>query len=107
MAYSWKIEGLYCVSADAAGAEIEHCTNEQGYILPSAVVERAKRPTSAIHTCFEWNDKAAATRYRIHQASKLIRNIDTDTVSESDGKETPIHTFVNIKGNSERGYKPI
>jgi hypothetical protein len=107
MAYYWKIPGVYPVSADAAGQEIAECENEQGYIVPETVVERAKAPASAIHGCFEWNDKAAATRYRIHQASELIRNIVTVSVSESDGSKQPIRAFVNIKGESERGYKAI
>ncbi len=107
MNYQWKIPGLYDVSAQDAGAEIESCVNENGYISVSTVVERARSEASAIHGCFEWNDQAAAGKYRLQQAGDLIRNIVSVAVTERDGKETPVRVFVNIAGKNERGYKSI
>ncbi len=107
MIYQWKIPGVYPVSADAAGKEIEGCKNEEGFITPEAVIARAKVANSAIHGCFEWDDKIAASRYRLHQAGELIRNIVTVSVSDSDAGKLAVRAFVNIKGSSERGYKSI
>jgi hypothetical protein len=107
MVYQWKIPNIYSISAQEAGAEIETCKNKDGFITPEAVIERAKAGTSVIHGCFEWDDRTAAGRYRLHQAGELIRNIVTVTVADSEDAETPVRAFVNIKGESERGYKPI
>ncbi len=107
MSYQWRIPGKYYCTADAAGAEIELCANEDGFVSPSAVVERAKAPTSAIHTCFEWDNKTAADRYRIHQAGELIRNIVVVVDTTPESPPVPVRAFVNIKGDSERGYKSI
>ena len=54
-----------------------------------------------------WNDKTAAEHYRLHQAGELVRNIVTVTVTEDVTAPVPVRAFVNIKGESERGYKEI
>ncbi len=107
MVYQWRIPSIYNIPAQDAGEEIESCKNEEGYITPTAVVQRAKATSSAIHDCFEWNDRAAAEHYRVHQAGELIRNVVTVTVTEHVTTKTPVRAFVNIKGESERGYKKI
>lgn len=107
MIYQWKLPNLYNIPAQEAGTEIEHCKNNDGFITPEAVVEKAKPETSVIHGCFEWNDQSAAQRYRLHQAGELIRSIITVTVGEENGQPAAVRAFVNIKGDSERGYKLI
>jgi len=107
MVYQWKIPEKYSVSAQEAGAEIESCKNGEGFITPEAVVEKAKAAESAIHSCFEWNNENAAEKYRLHQAGELIRNIVTVTVSDGANSNAPVRAFVNIKSESERGYKTI
>jgi len=107
MVYQWKIPDMYSVSAQEAGAEIERCRNINGFITPEAVVEKAKAEESVIHGCFEWDDRNAAERYRLHQAGELIRNIVTVSITENDRPSAPIRAFVNIKGEAGRGYKSI
>lgn len=107
MVYQWKIPNIYSVSAQEAGEEIESCKNRDGFITPGAVVEKAREETSVIHGCFEWNDENAAERYRLHQAGELLRNIVTVNVADDGCPEVPVRAFVNIRSESERGYKPI
>lgn len=107
MIYQWKIPNLYSISAQEAGAEIERCKNNDGFITPDAVVKKASDAASILHSCFEWNDKEAAANYRLNQAGDLIRNIVTVSIPDSICSDTPVRAFVNIKGNSERGYKTI
>ena len=107
MVYKWKIPDMYNISAQEAGAEIDSCRNGNGFITPEAVVEKAKPETSVIHGCFEWDDRNAAERYRLHQAGELIRNIVTVAITDNDRPSTPVRAFVNIKGEAERGYKSI
>jgi DNA-directed RNA polymerase beta subunit len=107
MIYQWRIPNIYSVSAQEAGAEINGCKNNDGFITPEAVVEKAKDASSVIHGCFEWDDRDAAGRYRLHQAGELIRNIVTVNVSDGSLREAPVRAFVNIKDKTERGYKTI
>ena len=107
MLYQWKIPDLYRVPAQDAGKEIESCKDMDGFIKPEAVVEKARAETSAIHGCFEWDDQSAASRFRLHQAGELIRNIVTVEIGDSGQASAPVRAFVNIKGASDRGYKTI
>jgi hypothetical protein len=106
MIYEWKIPNKYDISAQEAGAEIENCKNSEGFIMSETVVEKARPASNILHGCFEWDDKNAAERYRLQQAGELIRNIVVVKMLESE-PITPVRAFVNIKGESERGYKSI
>lgn len=57
-----------------------------GRIGPAVLLEDARDPTSPFHDYFEWDDDEAAERYRLAQASQLIRRwkgsivrVDADT----------------------------
>ena len=45
-----------------------------GLITPAEIVDHATDPDSPLHSFFEWDDTAAAAKYRLAQASKLIRS---------------------------------
>ena len=99
MVYQWKIPDYSNVPAQAVGEEIESCKNDAGFIAPAAVVEKAQLPGSVLHGHFEWNNDAAAERYRLHQAGELLRNIVTVAVTARDGEERSfaVRAFVNVK----------
>jgi len=109
MVYQWKIPDFSNVPAQAVGEEIEGCKNAAGFITPAAVVERAGCPDNVLHGYFEWDDDAAADKYRLHQAGELLRNIVTVAVTARDGEERSfaVRAFVNVKTKRERGYKAI
>ena len=46
-----------------------------GRLQPADVVTDARDPTSPLHSHFEWDDGAAAERYRLSQARSLIRSV--------------------------------
>ncbi|KKL04241.1 hypothetical protein LCGC14_2618050, partial [marine sediment metagenome] len=45
-------------------------------VTPEMLVKKAKAKRSIIHDYFEWNDTAAAKRYRIIQARDLLQSIE-------------------------------
>jgi len=54
--------------------ELDSIAMEHGGILrASDVVEFARNPDTALHKKFEWDDTKAAERYRINQASHIIK----------------------------------
>lgn len=59
----------------AALDELERIRNRdsENKLKPEAVVTSAQRVTSPLHDYFEWDDDEAAHKYRLNQASRLIR----------------------------------
>ena len=89
------------VDAQSAGEELDRIYQKHGNLIPSNVVEESRDETSVLHPCFEWNDAAAAEKYRETQAGLILRNITV--VSESVGNEEPVRAFVSV----QKSYQPI
>jgi hypothetical protein len=54
-----------------------------GCLRPEIVVQEARRKTSPLHGCFEWDDREAASEYRLWQARELLAQYwVVDTVSQ-------------------------
>lgn len=49
--------------------------SREGTLTPEAVVEDARPPQSPTHRFFEWDDRVAAERYRVSQATHYLSNI--------------------------------
>ncbi len=92
--YSWKIDPV------TAGEEIERiaATNQAKEVTPDMIVEEAQNPQNPLHDCFDWNNNAAAAKWRKHTARLLIGSIVVNiTVSEPE----EVRAFVNIKVKNE------
>lgn len=78
--------------------------NNGGFVNPHKVVEYAKNPKSAMHSCFDWDDTEAASKWRVHQARLLITQIFV-TVSPSNNE--PVRALVSLVGDRNRqgGYR--
>lgn len=99
-AYQWKLDGMYNVDANVAGKELERIYNENGAIEPSVVVEQSRPKDAPLHSCFEWDDKAAAQKYREQQARVIIANVVIVGEPEED---TRTRAFVHV----EQSYQPL
>ena len=49
--------------------------SEDGVLSPERVVEDARNPQAPTHRYFEWNDRVAAHKYRVHQANTYITSV--------------------------------
>lgn len=47
--------------------------SEGGILRPETVVRYASNPDSSLHSCFTWDDTAAAHQWRLNQARQLIK----------------------------------
>lgn len=98
MKAEWKIP-IFKADADAVAQELETMDS----ITPEKVVELARDESTELHKCFEWNDSAAAHKYRCIQAQKVIINlVVTDKRSE---EPVPVRIFYNTTAKNE--YKPV
>lgn len=92
--YQWN-EGWSnsIVKADigAVIAELKPLQDEHGEITPAKVVEAAKNKKSVLHDYFVWDNKEAANRYRLSQASELLRRIEIKIIK--DGEPRTLRAF--------------
>ena len=72
----------------------------KGRLTPSAVVEAARNPRSALHKIFEWDDAKAAQSWRLEQAREIIR-----VVRVIDEDDQPQRAFLSIGDKAGVSYR--
>ena len=65
-----------------------------GRVSPKVIVDDARNSSSPLHDFFVWDNDLAAEKYRLEQASYLLRSIQV-TVKHDDTK-TEIRAFHNV-----------
>ena len=70
MAIEWKVKGIYKANAQAVYDEIQQIGDTY---TPEQIVEKATDESTELHKCFEWDDSAAAHKYRLSQAQGIVR----------------------------------
>jgi len=99
--YSWRIGWKYSQDANEVGKELEKLGDN---ITAEGVVNLARDNNSVLHDMFEWDDTAAAEKYRNQQARCIITSIQVSIVADED-KPRQIRAFVTTKKNTV--YEPI
>lgn len=101
---SWKIDGLYKADASVVHKELQDLGND---FTCEQIVDKARNENTELHKCFEWNDEVAAKKYRLEQASQIVRHLVIAKTNESQKLEkTNIRLFVN-DGTRTNTYKSI
>lgn len=70
-----------------------------GGVTPEDILADAKQKVSPLHPFFDWNDKTAAMKYRVHMAGYLIRSIQV--VIKKNEHEEERRAFYNVFVKSE------
>jgi len=65
----------------------------RGKLDPAQLIEAARDENSPLHSCFEWDDSAAAAQWRMEQARELIRRVRIEVTVE----ETTIRTVQYVR----------
>ena len=68
--------------------------DEHGTLTPSLVVAAAVDPSHELHPRFVWDDSEAAKRYRLVQASGLIRSVHIRIDRGEDSEPVRVRAFV-------------
>ena len=68
--------------------------DEHGTLTPSLVVAAAVNPSHELHPRFVWDDSEAAKRYRLVQASGLIRSVHIRIDRGEDSEPVRVRAFV-------------
>jgi hypothetical protein len=81
--------------------------NSSKILQPIDVVNKAKFKTNPLHRFFEWDDGAAAQKFRLMQAGMLIKTV-VKVIDHGHGKKT-VSAYVNkstYKAGRASGYEP-
>jgi hypothetical protein len=103
MIYQFK-EGAHLKGdAQAVGERLEAIRSKAG-LTPDAVVADAAEPKSVLHPLFDWNDTTAAHKWRLEQASYIIRSV-TVTTEQDEPEERQFRAFVPVTVDGHRSYE--
>lgn len=83
---------------------IKKLEDRQGRLTAEIVLEEARKPTSVLHKCFEWDDTKAAEEWRKEQARKLIRTVRFHVTVEERPIRIPQYIRDPQKDGDEPGY---
>ena len=103
MKVKWKPNVTCPVRASVVYREMEKLEKKnRGVLLPEMLVQAARKKSSPIHDCFEWDERKAAAGYRREQARQLIKGVvvvyetEEETINE-------VRAFVSILPENGRG----
>ncbi len=88
----------------AAVKEIKALEDRAGKLTPEQVVEAASDESSALHSCFTWDDSEAAARWRLDEARELIRSVRIETVIEERTIRSVAYVHDPKRDQNEAGY---
>jgi hypothetical protein len=81
----------------------------RGQLTPRIVLEHARSPDSPLHSHFEWDDGEAAEKFRLLQASFLIRQVRVKVIAPDGEKTAMVRAFVSLPSDrvSGSGYRHV
>jgi len=75
--------------------------SKQNKLTAAYTVAVASNPKSALHACFEWDDKIAGVKYRLEQARELISSFEITVRVEH--RNVEVQEFVHHPHKSKTG----
>ncbi len=96
----WKVKGLFKADPEKVYREINSIG--ESYTAES-IVRFAEDPKSELHKCFEWDDEAAAEKFRIAQARQICCNLVV-TVTREEKPPVQIRVISN-SGEYDQVYR--
>lgn len=88
-------------------SELMGVRDQYGSLTPANVLRAARATSSPLHSHFEWDDGAAAEKYRLSQARALIRIVKEPYVRPN-GETDTVRFFHSVpEQTGERAYSPL
>ena len=98
MVYKWKGRA-YGVNAEVVGKELEKLKKKNGEVTARAFVDAARSENSPLHKLLEWDDKKAAEKYRLQQATVIICHLAIE--SDDTDEPTIIRAYMNVADDAD------
>jgi hypothetical protein len=93
MIYKWKVN-KYTIDAEDAAKEFELIREENIELTPQHIVDKARDKKSNLHNEFEWDNEIAGEKYRVGQASEMLRTLIV--VNEEKENSAPMRAYINV-----------
>lgn len=84
--------------------ELKKIRARTGAITADAVLEVARDPAHPLHRFFDWDDAAAAEKYRRQQATQMIARVTV--VVGVNGESRSMRAYLGVDRDSQRQYLP-
>ena len=105
--WKWKPGGPNPkVAADIFGAELERLASDDPLHIvdPDVLWKSARKRTSPIHSCWNWNIQDAAEQHWRDHARFLITKLTPVVVEVTEGPAPPRRVWWSVKVDNRRGY---
>lgn len=101
----YKVKSGFHLKASLAQSVGEECERleSEGRLTPRNLVEASRPEDAPLHDCFEWDDTAAAEKWRDAQAAYIIRSVEVSVTEHSE----PTRAFVATVSDDKREYRAI
>ncbi len=105
----WREGARRATDVQVVFDELRTIEKRTGGLEPPEIVEVARNPDSVLHGEFEWDDRAAAERWRIRQARSLVQEIvfiplAPDGTPKKNLRE-PIRAFFTVHEGERQFYQ--
>lgn len=97
------------VRAKIYGKHLAKLQTKVKILTPEIIMNDARSKDSPIHDYFDWNDKTASEKYRLHSARSLLNHIKVK-ITHDDESEDEIRKFHHIKiksSETQSGYVSV
>lgn len=104
MEYRFKPGARIKASAQTVG-EVCAALEKDDNLTPIALVDASRAEDAPLHDLFEWDDAIAGEKYRVHQASYIIRSVEVCYE-----EKPPVRAYFPMKMQEENGvssYKSV
>ena len=101
MEYAWKEGVRFKTDPNVAGTVLAGIRDKFGELTPELVLKEASKKSSKLHSDFQWDDRRAATLYRLDTARRLIRHLRV----VSDGMTTDEPVYVHVTQGDRKYYE--
>ena len=103
MVYQWKTGSRHKVSA-AVAAEVMDRLADEDRLNAQELVDESRPEDAPLHCEFEWDDSAAAEKWREKQAGDMIRHLVVRI--EANQQEYPTRQYFMVQKDANT-YEPI
>lgn len=104
--YNWRLKSFAKgIDPDAAVEELERIENIYGSLTAENILRESEQEGAILHPLFEWNNDAAAIKYRLQQARLILNNVTVSIIQDGATREISVYEVVNI--GESRTYKNV
>lgn len=86
--------------------QLQAVYEDRKQLTPADVLEVASDPDHPLHARFEWDDTAAAGKWRQHQAHELIRSVKIAYI-DGNGHPADVRAFHAVRTERGHVYEPV